>query len=169
MFKSLAKFLSLRLLIKSYWKDFVIAGIIIVGVTTWMQRNMLDTDSSATNFTLNNLTGGTQELLQSSEKTLIYFFAPWCFACKFSMSNLDSVSDSIRTVAVALDYQHHSEVSEFVENIEVSVPVLLGNAEIAASYKVSAYPSYYVIDNNGKILDRSMGYSSLAGLLWRTR
>jgi len=169
MFKSIPKSLSLRVLIKRYWKDFVFTLIIIVGVTTWMQRNMLDANSSATNFKLTTLTGETQDLLQSPQKTLIYFFAPWCVVCKFSMSNLNSVSDSIRTVAVALDYQHQNEVSEFVDDIEVAVPVLLGNAEIAASYKVSAYPSYYVIDNNGKILDRSMGYSSLAGLLWRTR
>jgi len=147
----------------------LIAIIIIVGVTTWMQRNMLNAEDTASNFTLTTLTGEPQALLQDSQKTLIYFFAPWCNICKLSMSNLAAVSDNIRTVAVALDYQQHSEVSEFIDDIEVAVPVLLGHSEIVANYKVSAYPSYYVIDENGKILDRSMGYSSLAGLLWRTR
>ena len=130
---------------------------------------MLESNSQANNFKLTTLAGESKNILQPSQKTLIYFFAPWCSVCKFSMSNLDLVSDNIRTVAVALDYRHLSEISEFVEDIEVKVPVFLGNSEIAENYKVSAYPSYYVIDDNGKILARSMGYSSLAGLLWRTR
>jgi len=163
------KYLSPRLLLHRYWKDISVSIIIIVAVTTWMQRNMLEANSAAKNFELTTLTGESTKLLQPAQKTLIYFFAPWCSVCKFSMSNLDSISGDIRTVAVALDYRQHSEVSDFINDIEVKVPVLLGNAEIAADYKVSAYPSYYVIDDNGKILDRSMGYSSLAGLLWRTR
>ena len=163
------QYFSPRYLVIKYWKDFLVAIFFIVAVTTWMQRNMLETNSQAYNFELLTLAGQPQNLLQPSQKTLIYFFAPWCRTCKFSMSNLDALSDDINIVAVALDYQHPSEVADFILDIDVNVPVLLGNAEIASTYKVSAYPSYYVIDAEGKILDRSMGYSSLAGLLWRTR
>ncbi|NQZ32379.1 MAG: TlpA family protein disulfide reductase [Oceanospirillaceae bacterium] len=163
------KYFSPLYLLQKFWKDILVAILVIVAVTTWMQRNMLETNSQARNFELRTLAGKSQNLLQPSQKTLIYFFAPWCGTCKLSMSNLEAVSSDIRTVAVALDYQHQTEVADFIENIEVKVPVLLGNADIASTYKVSAYPSYYVIGANGKILDRSMGYSSLAGLLWRTR
>ena len=86
-----------------------------------------------------------------------------------SIGNLSRLSDDLNTVAVALDYKNTEQIKTFVGDRDLQVPVLLGNSRVAAAYQVSVYPSYYVIDGQGKVLGRSAGYSSLAGLLWRTR
>ena len=99
----------------------------------------------------------------------MYFFAPWCNICKLSIGNLSGLSDDLNTVAVALDYGSTEEVKTFVGDRDLQVKVLLGNSQVADAYQVNIYPSYYVIDAQGKVLGRSVGYSSLAGLLWRTR
>lgn len=162
------KYLSPLYLVKNFWKDTIILTLIVVALTTWLQRDMLTEDSQVQNLILPSLSGNSQGILHPTKHTLVYFFAPWCSICKLSMGNLKSVDASINTVAIALDYQHVDEVSQFINHIEIDAPVLLGNNQLASYFQVSAYPSYYIIDEQGKVLDRSMGYSSLAGLLWRT-
>lgn len=156
-------------LLTKYWKDAALAIVLFSAVTMWMQKDMLPEAAAAQNFELASLSEQPTKIFKDGEPTLIYFFAPWCSICKLSMGNLSNLSDKINSVAVALDYKSRSEVQHFIKDIEVSVPVLLGNSQVARDYQISVFPSYYVIDAQGKILGRSSGYSSLAGLLWRTR
>ncbi len=165
MLKTLPKFISYPL---QHWKDIAIAIIIFSGLTWWMQKDMLQTQAQVVDYNLPSLLGDSRTILDENKTTLIYFFAPWCSVCKLSMGNLSSVSSDVNTVAVALEYTNRYEVKSFIDGLGVSVPVLLGNSDIANAYKVSAFPSYYVIDNKGKVLEKSVGYSSIAGLLWRT-
>ncbi len=165
MLKTLPKFISYPL---QHWKDIAIAIVIFSGLTWWMQKDMLQAQAQVVDYNLPSLLGDSRTILDENKTTLIYFFAPWCSVCKLSMGNLSSVSSDINTVAVALEYTNRYEVKSFIDGLGVSVPVLLGNSDIANAYKVSAFPSYYVIDNKGKVLEKSVGYSSIAGLLWRT-
>ena len=138
-------------------------------VTLWTQRDMLEADTQAQQQQLPRLSGGSEPLLIEGQRTLVYFFAPWCSICKLSIGNLDSVSDQVRTIAVALDYQNVAAVAEFIAEVELESPVLLGNRALREAYQIKGYPSYYVIDEFGKVEARSAGYSSLAGLLWRSK
>ena len=160
--------LPLRIL-RNHWKDMALAVLIFTGVTLWMQRDMLQIEQQADNFILPSLSQQATPILSSSERTLVYFFAPWCNICKLSIGNLSGLSDDLNTVAVALDYGSTKEVKTFVGDRDLQVKVLLGNSQVADAYQVNMYPSYYVIDAQGRVLGRSVGYSSLAGLLWRTR
>ena len=49
-----------------------------------------------------------------------------------------------------------------------TLPVLLGNAETGTAWQVRAYPTYFVIDEDGAIASRSVGYSTYLGLKTRT-
>lgn len=152
-----------------YWKDLTLAALIFTAVTVWMQRDMLQLTQQADNFVLPGLSTPSAAILNPGERTLVYFFAPWCNICKLSIGNLSRLNDELHTVAVALDYKNAQQVATFVGDRDLKVPVLLGNTQVAAAYQISVYPSYYVIDGQGKVLGRSAGYSSLAGLLWRTQ
>jgi thioredoxin-related protein len=151
-----------------HWKDIAMAIVIFSGLTWWMQKDMLQTEAHVVDYSLPSLQGDFHPILDTQKNTLIYFFAPWCSICKLSMGNLSSVSSDINTVAVALEYTNRSEVKNFIDGLGVNVPVLMGNSQVAKAYKVNAFPSYYVIDKTGKVLEKSVGYSSIAGLLWRT-
>lgn len=167
-------------------KGFIVQIVIIVIVFNIVsmvrESSMLSSwgHDKAPNFELLDLQNNNQSLLKnkhvngqhSEAKTVLYFFAPWCSICRVSIGNLQNLyarDDAITIVAVALDYLDKSEVENFADKLQLSFPIVLGTEEVKQAYQVSAYPSYYVIDNNNNITHRSMGYSTELGLLLRSR
>lgn len=105
-------------------------------------------------------------------KTVLYFFAPWCSICRVSIGNLQNLyerNDDVTIIAIALDFMDKEEVAKFAQKLQLSFPIVLGNEEVKQAYQVSAYPSYYVIDERNTISHRSMGYSTELGLYLRSR
>lgn len=110
---------------------------------------------------------------RSSSATLVYFFAPWCSVCAASSGNIEHLrnlkTDSgLDILLVALDWQSVDEVQDYVDRHEITVPVLLGNRQIATDWNVYAFPTYYTLDSKHRIAHRDLGYSTLAGLWWRS-
>ncbi|WP_259365630.1 redoxin domain-containing protein [Colwellia sp. MB02u-6] len=105
------------------------------------------------------------------KKTIVYFFAPWCQVCNFSIDNLQSVyqkNPEINVIAVALDFVDVDEVKKFTNNHQLTFPVALGNESVKADFQVQGYPSYYVLNEENAIIGRSLGYSSEIGLYLRS-
>ena len=120
---------------------------------------------------LKTLDNKTIDLNHINKTTVVYFFAPWCQICHMSINNLQAIykkNDHINVVAVALDYVDKKEVFEFSNQHQLTFPIVLGNEQIKAQFKIKGYPSYYVIDEENTIIAKSMGYSSEIGLLLRT-
>jgi thiol-disulfide isomerase/thioredoxin len=110
---------------------------------------------------------------RSASATLVYFFAPWCGVCAASSGNIEHLrgiksDDGLDVLLVALDWQSTEEVQEYVDRHEITVPVLLGNRQIASDWNVYAFPTYYILDSKQRIAHRDLGYSTLAGLWWRS-
>ncbi|WP_293267214.1 hypothetical protein [Neptunomonas sp.] len=63
-----------------------------------------------------------------------------------------------------LYYSDEQAVSDFVTGLDIDVPVLLGNSAVARAYKIKAFPTYYIINAEGKIEMSSIGYSTELGL-----
>jgi len=47
------------------------------------------------------------------------------------------------------------------------MPVLMGDDSTARDWSVRAFPTYYVIDTEGRISSRSVGYSTRLGMWLR--
>lgn len=161
---------------KSSLLDWGIQAIVLVSIffaiTWWQQRNMLSTEQEqlAPAFSLISM---QDELIhfdptKQSKKTLIYFFATWCGICHASIDNIEdikeSVGDSVNFYAIALDWKTKSEVEDFLAQHDLTIPVLLGNQEVWRNYQISGFPSYYVIDKDGKIASKDMGYTTELGM-----
>ena len=100
--------------------------------------------------------------------SLIYFFAPWCRVCKLSMSNLNKIQGEMPDLniqIIALDYESKDDVLDFVKDLGISAPVFFGNEDVRKAWRITAYPSYYILDENGVIRARSIGYSSKYGMM----
>ena len=100
--------------------------------------------------------------------SLIYFFAPWCRVCKLSMSNLNKIQGEMPDLniqIIALDYESKDDVLDFVKDLGISAPVFFGNEDVRKAWRITAYPSYYILDENGVIRARSVGYSSKYGMM----
>lgn len=113
---------------------------------------------------------GIQSAVTGGEAGIVYFFAPWCFYCRSSIGNLDELLADGKlawAAAVALDYSDTDEVQAFVDQTGISLPVLLGNTTTANDWSIRAFPTYYVIDADGRISSRSVGYSTRLGMRFR--
>jgi thiol-disulfide isomerase/thioredoxin len=102
---------------------------------------------------------------------VVYFFAPWCFYCRHSIDNLDELVGSGKLAwarLVALEYASRDEVRDFLRKTGVDLPVLLGDPKTGNDWQISAFPTYFVIDGDGNIVSRSVGYSTKLGLQVRT-
>ena len=159
------------------------ASAILFGISLWQGRHLLATQEAAPMFELLPLylsfkddvdtpsivpspltVLAARPIYSQNQRSLIYFFAPWCSICKFSMGNLAYLEGKLPVVAVALDYSDEQAVSDFVTGLDIDVPVLLGNSAVARAYKIKAFPTYYIINAEGKIEMSSIGYSTELGL-----
>lgn len=152
------------------WTALLVDALLVVGVMlgvhAWQTRD-LPVDEAAPDTLLALLDGsGLATAIEPGRVGVVYFFAPWCFYCKTSIGNLDDlVGDGAAWGrAVALDYGSPDEVRAFVEETGIGVPVLMGTAQTAADWSVRAFPTYYVIDTEGRISSRSVGYSTWLGM-----
>ncbi len=76
--------------------------------------------------------------------------------------------EQLQVLAVALDYANKDAVLEFTDRHDFTFPVLLGTLREAADYRIRGFPTYYVIDAQGRVQQRSVGYSTLLGLKLRS-
>ncbi len=153
--------------------EATLALVLFLLLSQWVSRHMLASDSSAPQARLPAL-GSDPVMLQwpaSSARTLVYFFAPWCGVCRISMPGLNLIpaSDDLQVYAVALDYDSVDQIEDFVDDIGFTGKVLLGNTTLKEQFRIQGYPSYYVLDQDGKILHRDQGLSTPPGLWLRTR
>lgn len=116
----------------------------------------------APDFTLEDVKGQTQSLSDYRGKYLLLnFWAIWCPPCKAEMPDLDQFhmenSDQIAVLGVELGSKA-SEVRQFVSKGQYQYPILLDTKnKIGKVYRISAVPTTYIINPEGKILHMLRG------------
>lgn len=157
-------------------RDIALICLLMYGVHLWQTRTLIaagDTFPDLMLATLNGdsstLHGESRTLLQADKPALVYVFAPWCGVCKLSIASAQAVYDAdpqrqSNVVLLAQDYSSLDEVSTFLAEHQLSVPVLLGNQASKETLNIQAYPTYYLLDKQGRVVFRSVGYSTKWGL-----
>ena len=150
--------------------DALVLMVVFLAIHAWQTRD-LPVDEPAPETVLSLLDGsGIQAAVIQGEAGIVYFFAPWCFYCRSSIGNLQDLVEDGHVkwgTVVALDYGDAEEVQAFIDKTAVSLPVLMGNSRTARDWRVRAFPTYYVIDAEGRISSHSVGYSTGLGMLIR--
>jgi thiol-disulfide isomerase/thioredoxin len=154
----------------------ILIFIALFSAITWVKESSLlstSGDTKAPNFELLDINGKQTSLASLSDKpTLLFFWAPWCSVCKFTMPNLEdfyqSHADEFNVVSVALSFQSPDEIVNFIRDNNYTFPTLLGNDTLTEDYKIQGFPTYYVIDTDSIVVNKSMGYSTEIGMLLRS-
>ena len=160
--------------ITSLLVNIIIFVVVFLVVTTYQQRNLLSADHSpAPYFNLPMLNDSDQRIdiaMLKGKTTVVYFFAPWCTICHYSMPNLEAalLDSDINAIGIALDYKNAQEVAQFISELKLTMPILLGDRNTQSNYKISAFPTYYVLNEQLQITARAMGYSSELGINLRS-
>ncbi len=155
--------------------NFGFAAVVFLVVMAFQSRNMLPTERQpAPALQGATLQGGVYDLEATPARpVVVYFFAPWCHFCAASSDNLVRLrrwraESDLEIVTVALDWQNLEEVTAYADKHRLNMPVVLGDALVAGDWKVYAFPTYYVLDSQHRVVHRDLGYSTQAGLWWRS-
>ena len=121
------------------------------------------TSGNAPAFTLPDLTGRSVSLADFKGKVVVLdFWATWCPPCRKEIPDFISIqneygSKGVQVVGIALD--ELPKVRAFVQSNGMNYPVLMGNDAITAQYGgIEGIPTTFIIDRNGKIVERFEGF-----------
>jgi peroxiredoxin len=158
-----------------YALEALLVVVIVVGVQAWRARDLLPADERtlAPDFVLADLDGRPWRAADLRGKpAVIYFFAPWCGVCAASSPQLRWFhrwrGDDVQVLLVGLDWSAPQELRDYAQRHGLDMPVLAGDPATGAAYRIRGYPTYYVIDAEGRVARRDTGLSTVAGLWLRT-
>ncbi len=155
--------------ILGWLRDLLIFAMMVWAINWWQTKDMLSAagDVQIPSLQLARLDGNAVDTITptAGKPTLLYFFAPWCSVCRLSINNLEYVNaDDANVYVIALDYDDANEVQAFVDEVGLKLPVHMGYDQLKQMFQIRAYPSYFVLDENFIVRDRTLGYSTALGL-----
>ena len=151
----------------------LLVGVVVVA-SEWQARHLLARRAPAPALALRTLGGEEVSLEGARGRTVVlYFFAPWCSVCQYSSHNVVALRNArsereVAIYAVGLDYESPADLERFARDHELNVPVLLGDDDVQRSFNVRSFPTIYVIDEDGRVRDRVIGYTTGLGLRLRS-
>ena len=149
-----------------FFEHFTEAPISIADVKTEEKFDQKKSDVGylAPDFSLRNLKGNYQSLDSfSGQVVVLNFWATWCVPCRVEMPSFEKLyrryrSEGLTVLAVTLDKKSEKNIKSFVEEYELSFPVLLDEeGKVERLYPSMTIPFTYVIDRKGRIVARVDG------------
>ena len=118
----------------------------------------------APDFSLRNLKGNYESLDSfRGQVVVLNFWATWCAPCRVEMPSFEKLyrryrSEGVAVLAVTLDKNAGPKIKSFVDEYELSVPILLDEkGEVERLYPSMTIPFTYVIDREGRVVARVDG------------
>ena len=119
----------------------------------------------APDFALGNLDAETVRLSDFAGRVrLLNFWATWCGPCRLEMPHLQDLYETYRergltVIGISIDQGSTSAVREFVRKMGVTYPVVIGDRQVREDYgRVSAIPTSFLVDRNGRVRRFFVGY-----------
>lgn len=116
-------------------------------------------------FTLQSLDGGTVSLdALRGQVVLVNFWASWCLPCRVEMPGFERVyrarsDEGFVILGIATDTHAEAAIRAFVAEHDITYPILLAAPQVVQAYGgVNAIPESFLIDREGRIRHRIVGY-----------
>lgn len=119
--------------------------------------------SPAPNFTLRDLEGRALSLQSMRGKVVILtFWATWCPACRSELPSLNETNRRLARQGVVVlginGGETTARVKSFMVKESLDFPVVMDESgDIHALYQVRQYPTTFIIDRQGLLVDRHIG------------
>jgi thiol-disulfide isomerase/thioredoxin len=119
----------------------------------------------APDFSLKSFDGQEVSLSRLKGKVvLLDFWATWCGPCKESIPHLIQLYKNYResgfeVVGMNIDKGDGETVRRFVMSMDIPYPVVITPEDVVRSYRVTGIPATFLIDRQGKIREKMVGFS----------
>jgi thiol-disulfide isomerase/thioredoxin len=144
-------------------RDIVVLILSLIAMPSFTQT-ALNELPSAPGFELKDLKGRVVRLSDYRGKVvLLNFWATWCPPCRAEMPELVKLQSKyqargLQVVGVTYPEYRRRDVQKMIRQLKVNYPIVLGNRELGAKYKVGeVLPTTIVIDRDGKIRGHILG------------
>lgn len=114
-------------------------------------------------FQLENL-NGEQVLLKNYKGKIILldFWATWCPPCRAAIPHLINLYEKFgdrNFIIFGIGLDEKELLINMRDEMNIKYPILIGNNEIAKYYQIQAIPTLVLLDKNGKIYYKEVGFS----------
>ncbi len=137
----------------------------IKDLVPYKSPDLLTKDTIAPNWELLSLTDEKINLKDlKGQLVLIDFFYKSCYPCMKALPALQALNEKykdkgLRIIGIDPYDKKEDDIASFLSKHGVTYMVLLGGEDVANDYHVSAYPTIYLIDKNGKVIFTQVGYA----------
>lgn len=149
----------------------------VVAVQLWQTRGLpagaapplagMRSDGAATSLVEFQKPGGGNT---ANKPVLVVFWATWCGVCKAEEHNIVAVAQDWPVFSVAMQSGDAAAVTKHLQERGVPFPALVDSEGVnAAAWRIGGVPTHFIVDANGKVRFRVVGYATEWGLrarLW---
>jgi peroxiredoxin len=122
--------------------------------------------AEAPDFTLKTLEGDEMALSKlRGTVVLLDFWATWCAPCRESIPHLIQLHKTyqekgFKVIGISIDKEKDGDaLRHYVKSMDIPYPVVLASDEVTRQYGVSGIPATFLIDREGKIREKVVGFN----------
>lgn len=162
---------------KTYKNHFysLIAALFLAAFFAWTSWSATDAKSGtnpAPAWKLKDLNGKTISSSDFKGKVVVLdFWATWCPPCRAEIPGFVELQDQYRKDGVVVigasvdDSDQTAAVRKFAEKFRINYPVALADQDTVRTFGgIAAVPTTFIIDQQGRIVSRHLGFTEKADL-----
>ena len=140
-------------------KFFIVSALFLVFSIAFAESKPIKT-----NFALKDMAGKNHTLAQYSGKwVVVNYWATWCPPCLEEVPDLVALYDSrkakdVMVFGVVFDYESTAEVNEYIDDMLMSYPIVLGDDEVSRQIGMAdVLPTTFIYNPKGELVKTKRG------------